>query len=544
MDRDPKESAVNRTKESDETIIQQKPRRTEGNSDLYSARTQHELFGTTGGIGKTATGFDEGSPYADGSVTPGSGSVLKNRYDLLEKIGTGGMGSVYKALDRRDIEAGNSAFIAVKVLNDEFRANPELLKAMHSEARKTQSLAHPNILTVYDFDRDGPIVFMTMEYLEGVTLDKIVKNHPAGLEHSEALAIIRQICAALSHAHAKGIIHSDFKPSNVFIDIHNRVKILDFGIARLQNFSRVGSFDAGVLGGMTPAYATLEMLHGEKPDPRDDIYALACVAYELFAGFHPFNRQRVDYCLQKKLQPKPIRSLNARQWHALKKGLQFKREDRIDSVEAFLKGLESRNKPYQALYYVLPVAILLGASAMIRPYWERYSIEKPENEALTEAPIDKTAAQLDAEETVANEETSEVSTPLNGKVDQNFLPEHIFTVSINKTDFKIGESLIVDFQVEQALYVYIAVIDAAGAVGWVYPNPYQEENYSLPGKRYRIPPEEGDFTIDIGEPKGTDQVIAIASPDALPIELIDVFNPEKLKENYRVVIKILEFTIR
>ena len=81
-------------------------------------------------------------------------------------------------------------------------------------------------------------------------------------------------------------------------------------------------------------------------------------------------------------------------------------------------------------------------------------------------------------------------------------------------------------------------------MGWVYPNPYQEENYSLPGKRYRIPPEEGDFTIDIGEPKGTDQVIAIASPDALPIELIDVFNPEKLKENYRVVIKILEFTIR
>lgn len=237
MDRDPKESAVNRTKESDETIIQQKPRRETGNSDLYSARTQHELFGTTGGIGKTATGFDDSSPYADGSVTPGSGSVLKNRYDLLEKIGTGGMGSVYKALDRRDIEAGNSAFIAVKVLNDEFRANPELLKAMHSEARKTQSLAHPNILTVYDFDRDGPIVFMTMEYLEGVTLDKIVKNHPAGLEQSEALAIIRQICAALSHAHAKGIIHSDFKPSNVFIDIHNRVKILDFGIARLQNFS-------------------------------------------------------------------------------------------------------------------------------------------------------------------------------------------------------------------------------------------------------------------------------------------------------------------
>jgi hypothetical protein len=209
----------------------------------------------------------------------------------------------------------------------------------------------------------------------------------------------------------------------------------------------------------------------------------------------------------------------------LKKALQLKREDRTDSIETLLKGLVSRNKPYKTIYYALPVVILLGAAVMIRPFWDRDSIEKPETDSPTERPMDKTATQRDAEKSVANEKTAEVSTPLNGKIDQNSLPEHIITVSINKTDFKIGESLVVDFQVEQALYVYIAVIDAAGAVGWVYPNPYQENNYSLPGNRYRIPPEEGDFTIDIGEPKGTDQVIAIASPDALPIDLIDVFDP-------------------
>ena len=248
------------------------------------------------------------------------GSVLKDRFELLEVIGRGGMGTVFKALDRRDIEAGQSSFLAIKVLNNEYKTDPDVLKALHSEARKTQQLAHPNIVTVYDFDRDGDSVFMTMEFMEGVSLDKVIKTNPHGLKVHEAHIIIDQMGTALAYAHSQLVIHSDFKPANVFIDRNERVKVLDFGIARLADIARLSGFDAGILGGLTAAYASLEMLQGEPPDPRDDIYALACVVYELLTGKHPYNRESAKQAKNKNLRPErknPLIKNNGKHWKKL-----------------------------------------------------------------------------------------------------------------------------------------------------------------------------------------------------------------------------------
>ncbi len=272
----------------------------------------------------------------------GPGTVLKDRFELLEILGHGGMGTVYKAIDRRDIEAQHSSFLAIKVLNDEFKNDKDLLRALHGEARKTQQLAHPNIVTVFDFDRDGGIVFMTMEYMDGIPLDEFIKNRPNGVGVETALLMVNQMANALNYAHSQHIIHSDFKPGNVFVGQNHSIRVLDFGIARVAKGEQKHSdFDAGILGGLTPAYASLEMFNDEDPAPSDDLYALACVTYELLTGRHPFNRRGADVAKKEALEPDKIKSLNARQWKALSKGLAFQRKDRFSNIQAFIEGLNA-----------------------------------------------------------------------------------------------------------------------------------------------------------------------------------------------------------
>jgi serine/threonine protein kinase len=205
------------------------------------------------------------------------GSVLKDRYVLESVIGRGGMGVVFKARDLRREEAQDrNPYIAVKILNDEFRRHPESLKALQRESRKAQDLAHPNIVTVFDFDRDGAIVYMTMEYLEGYSLDKCFKDPSFdGMPLSEAYPLIAGLGSALSYAHDKGIVHSDFKPGNTFLTNEGEIKVFDFGIARAAKLpgdksGEMTLFDPGSLGALTPAYASREMIEGEEPDPRDD----------------------------------------------------------------------------------------------------------------------------------------------------------------------------------------------------------------------------------------------------------------------------------
>lgn len=496
-----------------------------------------------------------GSDAVTNLAAVSSGSVLKNRYDLLEKIGVGGMGTVYKALDRRDIEAGNSAFIAIKVLNDEFKSDPELLKALHSEARKTQSLAHPNILTVYDFDRDNQTVFMTMEYMQGATLDKIIKGHPQGLKITEVLLILKQICSALTYAHNRGIIHSDFKPANVFVDINNRVKVLDFGIARLQNFSRVGGFDAGVLGGVTPAYASLEMLEGAPPDPRDDIYALACVAYELFSGTHPFNRERINNCIKKQLQPKRIPSLTNTEWTALKNALRFERANRTGTVELFLQKLGSEQKRTKPVLLMLAAGLMIGLSAVGIKHFlpltdNTQEPGKPIARIENVMPKEHDTNPNNAREIPTLPPTPPVTEPVRVIKQQPVkealtpaLPSYALELSLNKKRFKIGEQLILKFSVKEALYVNIAVINSLGEVTIIYPNSYQTNNYCVPGVAYQVPPKGSNATLDIGGPAGTETLVAIASDTPVPVNMADYKNPDKLMQTNRLIFKTLTYRI-
>lgn len=308
-----------------------------------------------------------------GAEELGPGMTIKGRFVLQEVVGRGGMGVVFRALDQRKEEAQDrNPFVAIKVLNEEFKRHPESLKALQREARKSQSLAHPNVVNVFDFDRDGATVFMTMEFLDGKPLNQLLREElEHGLELADALPIIQGMAQALAYAHKNGVVHSDFKPGNVFLNRDGAVKVFDFGIAQAakhldgQTADDHTLFDAGSLGALTPAYASLEMLQGEEPDPRDDLYALGCVAYELLTGRHPFNKLPADEAQKKQLKPAPVRGLSRQQQRALERALAFKREERSPSVDSFLRELTEKRRarwPF-ALAAVLVLAALGGLAA-------------------------------------------------------------------------------------------------------------------------------------------------------------------------------------
>jgi serine/threonine protein kinase len=269
------------------------------------------------------------------------GLVLRERFELVEELGRGGMGVVYKAIDQREIEnKGREPHVAIKVLNEEFKRHPESARALQRESKKAMRLAHPNIVLVRDFDRDRGNVFMVMELLHGTPLDRLIlKQYPKGMPFESVIEIVNGLGAALSYAHQQGIVHADFKPSNAFLTSQNTVKVLDFGVARVALALDRGEstlFDAGKLNAVSPAYASIELLIGEAPDPRDDIYALACVTYYLLTGRHPFNGIDAMKARDSALLPLPIHDLPEPQWRALRAALVFDRWERTPSVRQFL----------------------------------------------------------------------------------------------------------------------------------------------------------------------------------------------------------------
>lgn len=279
----------------------------------------------------------------------GVGDTLNSRFVLEECLGIGGMGTVYKALDLRKLEASDRRpYVAIKVLNLQFRGNPKSLIALQREARKAQQLAHRNIVTVYDFDRDGQVVYLTMEYLSGQPLSRLLRNpNFKGMPFSEVFPIFKGMANALAYAHERGFVHCDFKPANVFLTDTSEVKVIDFGISRViqrpEEETEATVFDPGSLGALTPAYASPEMLEHREPDPRDDIYALGCITYELLTGKHPFDRVPALQARSAGMKPQRPEHLGNKQWKALKAALAFEREARTPSVTQFLEDIADEN---------------------------------------------------------------------------------------------------------------------------------------------------------------------------------------------------------
>lgn len=302
------------------------------------------------------------SPLTGRSYVPHASNVIKDRFVLESRLGKGGMGQVYKARDLRKEEANDdNPWVAIKFLGEEFSRHPKALVSLQREAKKSQQLAHPNVLTVYDFDRDGDRVYMTMEMLQGDDLSGLEKIKFAEGREPDNETLIKQMASGLAYAHENGLVHSDFKPDNVFVTTEGRVKILDFGIARIMDSAvQKDSFDAGELGAMTLRYASLEMLRRDSdPHPADDVYALGLIAYQLYAGVHPYGGRTALDAWEQGLTPQPIKGLKRHQWRAIAGAIALERKDRTPSAEQFLKefsGASRRNRILLAMVLVLALA--------------------------------------------------------------------------------------------------------------------------------------------------------------------------------------------
>ena len=213
------------------------------------------------------------------------------RYEILQALGAGGMGEVYRAHDSRlDRE------VAIKILSERLTKNPTALTRFDREMRAVAALSHPNILTVHDVDSEGDTPFAVMELLEGETLGARMSRSVLPCE--EAVRIALAIAEGLAEAHSKGIVHRDIKPDNIFLTTYNLVKILDFGLAHFgattqlepgvtENY--VARTEPGVVVG-TVYYMSPEQARGQPTDVRSDVFSFGCMLFEMVTGQRPFAR--------------------------------------------------------------------------------------------------------------------------------------------------------------------------------------------------------------------------------------------------------------
>jgi eukaryotic-like serine/threonine-protein kinase len=274
------------------------------------------------------------------------GALLRNRYRVCGIVGHGGMGTVFEATDEYRVELASShRRLAIKVLHTEIARREELLTELQREFQHLQLLSHPNIVRVHEFDRDGDVAFFTMELLSGALLSHVFQTRNSiALPRPYAWAVIRDVGAALAHAHSRGVIHGDINPQNIFVTHDGQLRVLDFGASHSLLADRRSGESASPARSpvATPGYASCQLLEGWPPDARDDLFAFACVAYLLLSGQHPFPRRTALEARAQQLRPRRPPGLSGRQWRVLREGLRWSRAERPPDVQRWLDRLGLR----------------------------------------------------------------------------------------------------------------------------------------------------------------------------------------------------------
>jgi predicted Ser/Thr protein kinase len=305
-------------------------------------------------------------------------SRLPARYQVLSHIGTGGMGMVYKV---RDLETDE--IVALKILKPDVASDPAMQESLKKEVCMSRKVTHKNVCRIYEFNRSGGTASISMEFVEGESLQARLDGHRA-LSLLEALAIAKQICAGLREAHAQGIVHRDLKPANIMVDRAGVVKIMDFGIARL--FQNTGQLTGTIAG--TPAYMAPEQLELKPVGARADIYALGLLLYEMVTGIPAFTGDTPIAVALKQIREFPRRpreivpTLPASVEAVIMRCLQKDSVRRFPSVDELAAALENRPLPKSAVFQWESVRLAIGDALLESERLLRAGFEKARSVAV------------------------------------------------------------------------------------------------------------------------------------------------------------------
>jgi serine/threonine protein kinase/tetratricopeptide (TPR) repeat protein len=266
------------------------------------------------------------------------GSIFAERYEVLEELGKGGMGEVYKVRDEKLDEE-----MALKVLKSEIAANKDMIERFKNELKFARKIAHRHVCRMYDLNEEEETPYITMEFVQGEDLKSTIRKSRK-FKEEDAIAVAKQVCEGLEEAHALGVVHRDLKPQNIMIDKNGNAKVMDFGIAR--SIEAAGMTQTGVMIG-TPDYMSPEQAEGEEADQRSDIYAMGVILYEMVTGDVPFKGDTAfSVALKHKTKlPQDPKKLNPEVSDDLSRliliCMEKERERRYQTAEALLADLRN-----------------------------------------------------------------------------------------------------------------------------------------------------------------------------------------------------------
>jgi serine/threonine protein kinase len=272
------------------------------------------------------------------------GTVLMNRYGILIPLGHGGMGRVYMAHDRVLEEP-----VAIKVLRGEFAADPDMMRRFLSEVRLARKVSHRNVCRIHEYGEDQGVRFLSMEFVDGLTLKELLEKR--ALDPEEAYDLAFQVGRGLEAVHGHGIIHRDLKTANIMVDRNGVIRLMDFGIAKQHSASGGATTTGHVVG--TPEYMSPEQVQGHRVDFRSDIYSLGCVVYEVFTGRAPFQGESATATMFQHVHERPPLERRGPRgtvpealMPVIEKALARDADDRYSTVTEFLDAVrEARGAP-------------------------------------------------------------------------------------------------------------------------------------------------------------------------------------------------------
>jgi serine/threonine protein kinase len=518
---------VNNQDNNDETIIKNKLDIIDHEDNFVNTSSVRSDLFTSSDI-KTEDHSELNSLFLSQRDDISIGTLLNNTYELIGFLGGGGMGSVFKAINK-NLEKfevrDRDTYVAIKVLKPEYSADQQLVSSLVREFVRTKKLSEKceNIIKVDVFDKDGANYFIVMEYIVGQTLGAYIDHQMHKL--NEVWWIIEGIGNALSHAHKSNVVHRDIKPGNIMLTDDGQVKVLDFGIASKinENENDATKFNADTLESYTLWYASPEMLRGFETHPKDDIYAFACVIYEMLTGERFFD--------QKISKAESIFGLSKKQMEALNKALSPERDNRTATVNDLLLGLQP-NKPPLLKYTGICVGLvsLLGLSYWRMAFFSEANktpvVEPLVVESTFSRPVEPESAPPAIESPLVKTDELKVIKPDNIATS----PDGIIKLNATQENYSVNDFFTLNFTLAETRYAVLIIQDAQGEAQIIRPSPNQDNTSFLANKSYSFPPENTPNVSKYFIGKNTVTVIASVNPLVRNVNKRKAYNKDDLKD--------------